>query len=175
MSGQQSVRNHIHMVEIKMFKILENLRMRAENHDKSKLVPPEKDGWDLMDKEPSYRYGTVEYYKKMKKYYEVFKHHYDVNSHHPEHYGNDISKMDLLDIIEMLCDWLSYKEDLTDEEIDSTIKGQCKRFNFSDEMQSILINTAHRNFSKSYFNENDIYMKQKNLFADLKMQKYLDS
>jgi hypothetical protein len=163
------------MVEIKMFKILENLRMRAENHDKSKLVPPEKDGWDLMDKEPSYRYGTVEYYKKMKKYYEVFKHHYDVNSHHPEHYGNDISKMDLLDIIEMLCDWLSYKEDLTDEEIDSTIKGQCKRFNFSDEMQSILINTAHRNFSKSYFNENDIYMKQKNLFADLKMQKYLDS
>ena len=37
-------------------------------------------------------------------------HHYAHNSHHPEHYENGIAGMDLLDLVEMFCDWKAASE-----------------------------------------------------------------
>ena len=85
----------------------------------------------------------------MKRNKEVFKMHYANNRHHPEHFKNGIEDMNLIDIIEMLCDWLSYKEgSLSYHEAQEIIYNQAKRFGFGDEIINIMINTAWEYFSK---------------------------
>ncbi len=141
---EKDIKAHIERVTSKMEGLIEQLRKRAENHDKSKLEYPELQGFIRMDKEPRYPYGSPEYFDKIKRYEYVFRHHYENNPHHPEHYDGWISEMDLLDIIEMLCDWTSYREGLTAIEAISTVEQQAKRFNLSDELSSIMLNTLKR-------------------------------
>lgn len=139
-----SVREHVHNVEKKLLKLIQILTKRAGEHDKSKLTPPECYGWDLMDKEPKYPYGSPEYFEKMQRYNYVFKHHYSVNSHHPEHYPQGVLDMDLIDMCEMLCDWLSYKDSFTRKEGIEVIIKQCQRFNVPPEIELMLIHTFER-------------------------------
>lgn len=49
-------------------------------------------------------------------------------------------------MIEMLCDWLGYKEDISLSEAQELIETQCKRYGFSGEMRGLLYNTL-----KNYF------------------------
>jgi hypothetical protein len=78
---------------------------RAQNHDNSKLVNPEK---ELFDKYTpllkELKYGTPEYAESLELLKPALEHHYYVNSHHPEHYQNGIDDMNLVDLIEMICD-----------------------------------------------------------------------
>jgi len=141
---EKDIRSHIARVSEKINTIVDLLKKRAKDHDKSKLQYPELQGFIRMDKEPRYPYGSPEYFDKMKRYEYVFKHHYMSNSHHPEHYNNWICEMDLLDIIEMLCDWTSYREGLTAAEAIATVEQQAKRFDLSDELSSIMLNTLKR-------------------------------
>lgn len=141
---EKDIKSHIARVEKKMDVLIRLLKDRAANHDKSKLEYPEKQGFIRMDKEPRYPYGSPEYFDKMKRYDYVLKKHYENNSHHPEHYDGWICEMDLLDIIEMLCDWTSYREGLTPQEAIYTVEQQVKRFHISDELSSIMINTLKR-------------------------------
>lgn len=94
-----------------------------------------------MDQEQKYEYGSPAYYDKMERYKEVFEHHYAVNRHHPEFFHNPEQEMNLVDLIEMLCDWFSYKEEFTYEEGYRCISEQCKRFHFSHILKKILLNT----------------------------------
>lgn len=143
---ESKVRKHVHQVQLEMMKLVNVLYQRAEHHDASKLLPGrEHDGWELMDQEPTYEYGTPEYYDKLEMYRWVIDMHYKNNSHHPEHYHNNISEMDLLDITEMLADWISYKgENLSYLDAIKIVNEQSKRFNLSYELQSILLNTLKR-------------------------------
>ena len=71
-------------------------------------------------------------------------HHYANNSHHPEHYKNGIMGMDLIDLIEMICDWKAATERNANGDIMKSIEINQKRFNYSDELKQILINTVER-------------------------------
>ena len=87
------------------------LENRAEVHDDSKRVEPEKSAYDRavpeMRKHP---YGSPEYKAATKALGTALQHHFEHNSHHPEHYPEGIAGMDLLDIVEMLCDWRAAAE-----------------------------------------------------------------
>ena len=147
---EKDIKSHIREVSRKINILVKLLKERALKHDKSKLQYPELQGFIRMDQEPRYEYGTPAYFDKMKRYEYVFKHHYENNPHHPEHYDGWICEMDLLDIMEMLCDWTSYREGLTAEEAIATVEQQAKRFHLSDELSSIMLNTLKRylvNFS----------------------------
>ena len=76
-------------------------------HDASKLVSPEKDGFDKYTPMlAKMEYGSSEYKKCLTELQHPYlDHHYANNSHHPEHYKNGINGMNLFDVIEMLCDW----------------------------------------------------------------------
>lgn len=137
----ETVREHIKRVGKRLTNIALLLIDRATYHDASKLQEPERLGWEMMDQEPRYPYGSAEYFEKMKKYRAIFEHHYAVNSHHPEHYEDGIYGMDLVDLIEMLCDWFSYKECFTVEEGHKIVREQCKRFNIDPNLQKILLNS----------------------------------
>ena len=108
-STEEYIGGHISRVQKWISQFSAILYGRGLNHDKSKLCEPEFSMWKKMDQEPRYPYGTKEYQEKINRYQGVFKHHYLHNKHHPEHWCGYYFEMDLIDVIEMLCDWLGYK------------------------------------------------------------------
>ena len=98
----EAVRNFINLC-------IKELLDRGEKHDTSKLEDPEVDTFDeYTDKLRDVTYGSQEFndYKKQMK--PALDHHYANNRHHPEHFKNGIRDMNLIDIMEMLCDWEAY-------------------------------------------------------------------
>ena len=141
------IKTHIEHVQKYIKTFIQLLEERAKNHDKSKLELPEFDIWCKMDEEPQYKYGTPEYFEKINRYKDLFKHHYECNRHHPEHFLLGINDMNLIDLIEMLCDWLGYKDIMSINEAMSLIDKQMARYNFSDELRGIMFNTLVEYFS----------------------------
>lgn len=117
-----------------------------------------------MDEEPRYPYGTPKYKEKLNRYKEVFQHHYKHNKHHPEHWSEYYCDMDLMDVIEMLCDWLGYKEDITLKEAEILVNQQCERYGFNDTFRHLLYNTL-----KNYFTVSPSEKSLNELFRQLKL------
>ena len=132
-STEEYVNSHINRVQKWIGKFSTILFIRGINHDKSKLCEPELSLWKKMDEEPRYPYGTSKYKEKLNRYKEVFQQHYKHNKHHPEHWSGYYCDMDLMDVIEMLCDWLGYKDDITLKEAEILVNQQCERYGFNEE------------------------------------------
>ena len=130
------------------------LEQKGKEHDQSKLEEPEFSQWCKMDEEPRYKYGTKEYNEKLKRFEYLFKMHWTDkrNRHHPEHFelmSKDeriFNDRDLIDLVEMLCDWLGYRNCISYKEAKTLVEQQCKRFGFSEELQSLLMNTLMNYF-----------------------------
>lgn len=144
---EEYIKGHISRVRRHINTFIQLLIRRAENHDKSKLEEPELSWWKEMDKEPRYPYGSKEYEQKLKRYNKVFKHHYQYNRHHPEHYEYGVSEMTLIDIVEMMCDWLGYKDTTTVTEALKVCDEQMARYDISEELRQIIFNTLLRYYS----------------------------
>lgn len=144
---EEYIKGHISRVRRHIDTFIQLLIRRAENHDKSKLEEPELSWWKEMDKEPRYSYGSEEYKQKIKRWNKVFKHHYQYNHHHPEHYEYGVSEMTLIDIVEMMCDWLGYKDTTTVTEALKVCDDQMARYNISEELRQIIFNTLLRYYS----------------------------
>lgn len=108
-----------------------------------------------MDEEPRYPYGSAEYIDKIRRWKKVFDHHYKCNRHHPEHFLNGINDMNLVDMIEMLCDWVGYKNIMSIREAIKVVDTQMDRYGFSNDLRDIMKNTLIDYFSVlGGFNEN---------------------
>lgn len=131
------VRNHLH-------KCISSLAIRAVNHDASKFEEPEKSGYDVCTvKLKNLTYGTPEYEAALKELKPILDHHYATNTHHPEHYSDGVSGMDLIDVVEMLCDWKAATERMKDGgDIGKSIDINAKRFNLDPQLVAILRNTV---------------------------------
>lgn len=140
----QDTLEHIQLVQQYIHQFILLLKIRAKNHDKSKLEEPEM---TILRKHTPYlnslEYGSEEYKAHLNKIRVALKHHYEHNSHHPEHYENGIRGMDLLDIVEMYFDWQASAIKYGNTIQDSIKVGQ-KRFNLSDDLVAIFENTARR-------------------------------
>lgn len=144
---EEYIKEHISRVRRHINTFIQLLIRRAENHDKSKLEEPELSWWKEMDKEPRYPYGSEEYKQKIKRWDKVFKHHYKYNRHHPEHYEYGVSEMTLIDIVEMMCDWLGYKDTTIVTEALKVCDEQMARYDISEELRQIIFNTLLRYYS----------------------------
>lgn len=125
---------------------------RANTHDDSKLRSPEIDYLIAMDKEPFYKYGSPEYFDKMKRWDKFFLHHYSLNSHHPDHFrmqgfSNGLDGMNLVDLIEFLADIISYCDKLRPQKAFEIIEAQAQRFELSPQLVNILKNTLTEFFT----------------------------
>ena len=75
--------------------------------------------------------------------YSLFRdHHYANSRHHPEHFAKGILDMNLIDIVEMLCDWKAASERQKDGNLLKSIELNAARFGYDDQVKQILINTA---------------------------------
>ena len=153
--GQETVDyiiEHKKRVQKRLLAVANELIDRAKHHDDSKLEDPELSGWVEMDKEARYKYGTPEYQRKLNKWKWLLRLHWKNNRHHPEYFDNLVlgkeTERDLLDLIEMVADWISYKDDLRYSEASELVKKQCERYGFSEEISDLLLNTL-----KNYYVE----------------------
>lgn len=118
---------------------------RASQHDLSKLEDPEKAAFDIATpKLKSLVYGSDEYKQSLADLGPALKHHYENNSHHPEHYENGVAGMDIVDLIEMLCDWKAASMRTKGGSITDSLEVSAKRFNLDPQIVSIFRNTAER-------------------------------
>lgn len=131
----------------KVGKYMQHVRVmlghREDNHDQSKLESPEKELFEeYEDKLSKVTYDSDEYWALMKKLEPAIEHHYKRNRHHPEHWDNGIEDMNLIDIVEMFCDWWAASERHQDGNIFESIEKNKERFDLSDQLVEILKNTV---------------------------------
>ncbi len=134
---------HIQEVQKQLNLIVKNLIDRGEKHDQSKLISPEVEIFDeFTPKLKDSEYGSDEYKNFLKDMTVGLEHHYKENMHHPEHWKNGIKDMSLIDLIEMLSDWISAVKRHSTGNIYKSIEINQKRFGYSDELKQILVNTV---------------------------------
>jgi hypothetical protein len=85
MDSTQETQKHIDRVQELLGIISQKLEERGFNHDYTKLIDPEKTGFDDMThKLAQTTYGSDEYKQMLKDLKPILDHHYVNNSHHPE-------------------------------------------------------------------------------------------
>jgi len=134
---------HIVRVQNLISSVISMLFERGRKHDASKFESPEKEIFDeFTPKLKDSTYGSDEYKSYLAAMKPALDHHYKENRHHPEHFENGVDGMTLIDLVEMLCDWKAASERHADGDIFKSIDINRKRFGLSDQMYSVLMNTA---------------------------------
>jgi len=134
---------HKQLVSMFMADITTRLVGRSINHDDSKLTSPEVEIFtEYTPKLAKCTYGSEEYNQYLKEMKVALDHHYAVNKHHPEHFPNGIKDMNLIDLIEMICDWKASTLRHNDGNILTSIDKNQERFGYSSELAQILKNTV---------------------------------
>lgn len=139
---------HISHVRANLIACATDLLRRAHEHDNSKLRSPEVEAFDKVTaKLKGLKYGSDEYRASLKELGPAIQHHYSVNDHHPEHFEQDfdpaIAGMNLLNVTEMVCDWMAAVKRMEGGSIFESIEINQKRFGFSDDLKRLIINTVH--------------------------------
>lgn len=133
---------HIKLVAKLLNNCATELIRRGEVHDNSKLVSPEVELFaEFTPKLAACKYGSVEYEEFRQAMKPALDHHYANNSHHSEFYKNGINDMNLLDIVEMFCDWYAATKRHNDGNIRHSLVVNKKRFDISDQLINIFENT----------------------------------
>jgi hypothetical protein len=135
---------HIHNVNQLLHQVSINLLRRAENHDKTKLGGMELSTFvEYTPKLKTMEYNSDEYKECLKNMAPALDNHYKNNSHHPEHFENGIDGMSLLDILEMVIDWKAATLRTKNGDILKSLEIQKERFNISDQLYDIILNTIN--------------------------------
>ena len=138
---------HKQSVMEKVAHIQTKLAIRAAAHDNSKFSELEANLFiEMTPKLKNSTYGSEEYKQFLKDLKPALDHHYKYNRHHPEYHKEGIKGMSLVDLIEMICDWLAATERHADGNIFKSIEINQGRFNYSDELKQIFINTIKKDF-----------------------------
>lgn len=135
---------HEHIAHVRglLNEVIRDLLHRAHVHDQSKLEDPERSVFDVVT--PRLRtltYGSAEYRASLREMRPALAHHYGANAHHPEHHERGIHGMSLVDLLEMLCDWLAAAARHDDGDIRRSIEVNRERFGYGDEIADLLLNT----------------------------------
>ncbi|SRR5216683_2672673 len=137
------VLEHKKLVASYMAHIASELFMRSAVHDNSKFSPEEFDAF--VEATPQLKhltYGSDEYRQALKHIKPALEHHYLVNRHHPEYYSHGINGMSLIDIIEMVCDWMAAVKRVKDGDIHKSLEINKERFGIDEQLQAIIRGTV---------------------------------
>lgn len=122
--------------------VIHELSSRAISHDDSKIECYEVDMFtEYTSRLSGMTYGSEEYKQCLLDMKPALDHHYAANKHHPQHYVGGIKDMDLVDLVEMICDWKAATLRHSDGDINKSLEINQERFGYSDELKGILKNT----------------------------------
>jgi len=134
-------RKHIEQVATTLNVIINALRQRAIDHDRSKFEEPERSAYAVVIPQlAGLEYGSEEHRKVLAMMKPAVRHHQQSNRHHPE-YHHSVAGMNLVDVMEMAADWRAAAI-RSGSDFEKSLKVSLKRFNIGDELASIIINTA---------------------------------
>lgn len=126
-----------------IFKFIMSLMWRALVHDLSKYTPSESKGFiKVIDKLKDLTYGSDEYKESLRSIKPSIDTHYLRNRHHPEHWKSGLSGMSMVDFVEMYCDWQAATKRHKDGDIFKSIINNQNRFDYEDNITSMLLNQA---------------------------------
>jgi hypothetical protein len=142
--SRPDTQEHIGQVRGLLLGVAGDLTERAHLHDRSKLAPPEVEVFDeFTPKLRDSTYGSDEYKEFLAGMGEGLRHHYAVNDHHPEHFGGGgIAEMNLIQLTEMLCDWIAATRRHADGDIHRSIDQNAGRFAYGEELTRLLHTTV---------------------------------
>lgn len=130
---------HIALVAQKLERVVQALRARGSVHDASKLVSPEKEMFDCFrPKLDTMSIESDEYKQALVEMGEALQHHYEHNSHHPEHFPDGVNGMNLIDVVEMVCDWAAAAQRKGEV---VNLDWARSRFGLAPQTESIIANT----------------------------------
>lgn len=133
---------HIELVRNLVDKIIIELMDRARKHDQSKLRPPEVELFtEFTEKLRGMTYGSQEYEECRAAMGPALEHHYANNRHHPEHFKGGINDMNIVDLLEMLCDWKAASTRHNDGNLRRSIEVNGDRFGMSPQLIKIFENS----------------------------------
>lgn len=134
---------HIQTVQRFLNVVIRDLMDRSEKHDQSKLEHPEVELFtEFTPKLAASTYGSPEYEGFRKAMGPALAHHYAKNRHHPEHFKDGINDMNLLDLLEMFCDWKAATMRHNDGNLRKSIEHNANRFGMSPQLVRIFENTV---------------------------------
>ncbi len=135
--------DHINKVQYYVNLFIKDLMDRANEHDQSKLQSPEVEYFaQYSDKLSAMDYGSKEFNETKEKMQPALDHHYANNRHHPEHFKDGVNDMNLIDLIEMFCDWKASSLRHNTGNLLKSIEINAKRFKISEQLTRIFENTA---------------------------------
>jgi len=138
----RQTKDHIKNVQIFLNFIGQEIEKRGNGHDKSKLEEPEFETFcEYTVKLATSTYGSEEYKTFLKEMKPALDHHYQNNRHHPEHFEKGIDGMNIIDVLEMLCDWKAASMRHKNGDILKSIELSTERFNLSPQLKNILLNS----------------------------------
>lgn len=134
---------HIETVRNYLNEVIKEIIHRQEQHDQSKTEPPEVEIFEeYTPKLRGITYGSDEYRQCMKEMKPAIEHHNKTNRHHPEHFDDGINGMNLIDLLEMLCDWKSAGMRHADGDLFKSLHINKDRFEIHPQLFRVLFNTA---------------------------------
>lgn len=135
--------DHINMVRKYIRFFTDKLTDRGEKHDASKLSDEELPYFaEHTEKLSEIEYNSPEYKAELEALRPALEHHYNNNRHHPEYHKDGIDNMNLVDILEMLCDWKASCSRQKNGNLLKSIEINAERFHIDKQLLQILINTA---------------------------------
>ena len=133
---------HIERVRNLLDVMVVELLTRGRLHDQSKLDSPEVEAFTAKTGElAASTYGSKQYDATKVDIAPALAHHYAHNRHHPEHFRNGIRDMNLVDLLEMFCDWKAASERHNDGNLRRSIEINGQRFQMSSDLIQIFNNT----------------------------------
>jgi hypothetical protein len=145
MSFETDTARHKKDVEQAIILLIAQLKKRAITHDDSKLEPDEKKAFEDVfnnTKLTNAKFGTPEYEERRIQLKKATDSHYKNNRHHPEHFEDGYRGMNLVDIIEMFCDWYCAAKRRDNADLKDNLVSSQKRFGLSDDIVDIFKNTC---------------------------------
>jgi hypothetical protein len=143
LEANAETQKHINVVRVLLREAAVELLKRGELHDLSKLVSPEVSMFaEYTSKLRGTTFGSPEYNQYLTEMGPALEHHYKNNKHHPQFYPNGIEGMNLIDLLEMMIDWLASTKRHADGDIMRSIEYNSNRFGINPQLTQILRNTA---------------------------------
>ena len=138
---------HISEVRDNIWRMVMELLRRAGDHDKSKLESPEREIFgEHTEKLGKVEYGSQEYKDLLELVKPAILNHYSKNRHHPEHFAKGVNDFDLIDLMEMLCDWIAATKRNKNGNIHKSIEINKEKYGLPEMLVNILNNTVNRYF-----------------------------
>ena len=143
------VLDHKKQVALLLHAVSTELNKRAIEHDDSKFSFEELEAFEEATPHlKTLTYGSPEYRAALRKIKPAIQHHYQQNRHHPEYFEfeadglHGIDHMNLVDLIEMVCDWVAATKRVKDGDIYKSLPINKERFHISDQLNGIIKNTV---------------------------------